>query len=197
MQEIKDLRVQKTQQAIARAFFEELAEKPFTSISVAELAQRANIGKATFYNHYLDKYDLATQLIADNFFPLDDMLIQRAQSGDWTRIAKPLPPHFDQTLQHLRLLSRIHTDEVDFDDIVTQRLTNSFKRQLDQRSVLLTHSTEITTYLAKLGFCFFMNTINAADPLDPKASHQQFEEFIIALRALSQPHGSTPASTGN
>lgn len=193
MQEIKDIRVQKTQQAIARAFFEELAEKPFTSISVAELAQRANIGKATFYNHYLDKYDLATQLIEDNFFPLDEMLIKRAQSGDWTGMAQAFPPEFSQKIEHLRLLSKIHTTEVDFDDFVTQRLTDSFKRQLDQRSVLLTHASDIATYLAKLSFCFFMNTIDKSDPLDPKASHQQFKEFLIALRALSQPNGSTAA----
>ena len=58
-----DLRVLKTQLAIRGAFAELLEEKPFSSITVQNIIDRAMINRKTFYNHYHDKYDLAEQVI--------------------------------------------------------------------------------------------------------------------------------------
>ena len=54
-----DLRQKKTLAAIRTAFLELLGKKPLEKITVKELAEKAQISKATFYLHYQDIYDLA------------------------------------------------------------------------------------------------------------------------------------------
>lgn len=57
-----DLREKKTKRNIKNAFIELRARKPLERISVKELAELAEISKATFYLHYHDIYDLSDQL---------------------------------------------------------------------------------------------------------------------------------------
>ncbi|WP_390409198.1 TetR/AcrR family transcriptional regulator [Lacticaseibacillus jixiensis] len=182
MAEDTDLRIQKTRRAIQEAFFEEIAEKPFAALCVARLAQRAEIGKATFYNHYTDKYDLARKMIEANLLPLDQLLMQRAQGGHLAHLAEPFPPEYQPIIQHLRLLTKIHTPEVDFEQLAKQQFARSFKRQLDQRSVMLSHADDVSAHLASLAYSFLMGTIN--NDLDPRVTYQQLNEFFLALRAL-------------
>lgn len=54
-----DLREKKTKKAIRNAFLELRAKKPLERISIKELAELAEISKATFYLHYHDIYDLS------------------------------------------------------------------------------------------------------------------------------------------
>jgi len=53
-----DRRIQRTRLALRKAFVELVAEKGFDSISVEEITQRADTGRATFYLHYKDKDDI-------------------------------------------------------------------------------------------------------------------------------------------
>ena len=53
-----DRRVQKSEDAIQNSFLELLREKNLNKITVAEICRRANIGRGTFYLHYIDVYDL-------------------------------------------------------------------------------------------------------------------------------------------
>lgn len=57
-----DLRVKKTRNSIINAFLQLRAKKPLERITVTELADLAEINKATFYLHYKDIYDLSEQL---------------------------------------------------------------------------------------------------------------------------------------
>ena len=60
-----DRREIKTRQAIRNAFLALRAHKPLERITVRELADRAEISKATFYLHYHDIYDLSETLQED------------------------------------------------------------------------------------------------------------------------------------
>lgn len=53
----RDLRVQKTYNALTASFEQLMAEKRFDEITVAELCDRAMVRRATFYKHFSDKYD--------------------------------------------------------------------------------------------------------------------------------------------
>lgn len=57
-----DLREKKTKRSIKNAFLQLRAQKPLEKITIKELAELAEIGKATFYLHYKDIYDLSSQL---------------------------------------------------------------------------------------------------------------------------------------
>ncbi len=57
-----DLRVQKTKKNIINAFLQVRAKKPLEKITVKEIAELAEINKATFYLHYQDLYQLSETL---------------------------------------------------------------------------------------------------------------------------------------
>lgn len=54
----QDRRVQRTQQLLRGALFELIQEKGFEGLSVQEIIDRANVGRATFYAHFDNKEDL-------------------------------------------------------------------------------------------------------------------------------------------
>lgn len=53
-----DRRIRRTQQALTGALVELMLEKGFDTLTVAEIADRADVGRSTFYAHYADKEDL-------------------------------------------------------------------------------------------------------------------------------------------
>src|SRR5919108_3084865 len=53
-----DRRIQRTCKALRTALLEIIKEKGYDAISIEEITERANVGRATFYLHYKDKEDL-------------------------------------------------------------------------------------------------------------------------------------------
>ena len=62
-----DPRVKRTRNLILQAFGSLLAEKGFESISVQDVTDKAEINRATFYKHFVDKYALLDYFIAHMF----------------------------------------------------------------------------------------------------------------------------------
>lgn len=60
-----DLRVERTKRSIINAFLNLRSRKPLEKITVKELAELAQINKATFYLHYHDIYELSESLEQD------------------------------------------------------------------------------------------------------------------------------------
>ncbi|HEX6270232.1 MAG TPA: TetR family transcriptional regulator [Anaerolineales bacterium] len=58
-----DPRVRRTRSLILQAFEDLLAEKNFESISVQDVTDKAEINRATFYKHFVDKYELLDRSI--------------------------------------------------------------------------------------------------------------------------------------
>lgn len=56
-----DRRIQKSRQAIIDAFMRLMSEKEFESITINQIAERANVNRGTVYLHFDDKYDLREQ----------------------------------------------------------------------------------------------------------------------------------------
>ena len=57
----EDLRVRRTRKLLMQALIDLTIEKGFSAITVQDIANRAMVNRATFYRHYLDKYDLLDQ----------------------------------------------------------------------------------------------------------------------------------------
>ncbi len=53
-----DRRIQRTRQLLQDALIALILEKGYDKITVQNLIDRANVGRSTFYTHYLDKEDL-------------------------------------------------------------------------------------------------------------------------------------------
>ena len=57
-----DRRTQKTKRALCEALAELLAQKELHTVTVQEIADKADVNRGTFYKHYLDVYDLYEKL---------------------------------------------------------------------------------------------------------------------------------------
>lgn len=75
-----DARVIKTKQRIEATFLRMLAEMPFEKLTTTLLIKECLISKGTFYAHYLDKYDLAEQLIDQELQLFETLLTQRFEN---------------------------------------------------------------------------------------------------------------------
>ena len=58
-----DPRITRTDQALAQAIVELAAQRPVSQITVAELADRAGVTRATFYNRYTSPLELLIQVL--------------------------------------------------------------------------------------------------------------------------------------
>ena len=50
-----------------------LFEKDFDTISIKEITEFAQIGRKTFYLHYIDKYDLLDQIVSEKLIELEQI----------------------------------------------------------------------------------------------------------------------------
>lgn len=65
--ELQDPRVVRTRGMLRTAFMSLLSEKSFEDVSVADVTERAGVNRATFYDHYTDKYGLLEDVIGEDF----------------------------------------------------------------------------------------------------------------------------------
>jgi AcrR family transcriptional regulator len=65
--EVRDPRIRRTRQLLQGALLQLLGNKSFDDISVLDIADAATVNRATFYDHYTDKFALFEALIAGGF----------------------------------------------------------------------------------------------------------------------------------
>ena len=68
-----DLRIVKTRKAINDSFYELFEQKDFDKITVKDITEHAQIGRKTFYLHYIDKYDLLDRIVDKKFKALEEI----------------------------------------------------------------------------------------------------------------------------
>jgi AcrR family transcriptional regulator len=67
-----DPRIRRTRQLLFEAFQNLLAEKSFHLITVQDLAERSTLNRATFYDHFTDKFALLEAMMGERFATLID-----------------------------------------------------------------------------------------------------------------------------
>ena len=78
----EDARVRRTRDALGDALVALMHEKPFDSITVQDVLDRANVGRSTFYSHYSDKDDLLMSDAEEFFEGVAMMLSARGDQSD-------------------------------------------------------------------------------------------------------------------
>ena len=77
-----DRRVRQTRDALGDALVALMQEQPFDSITVQHILDRAEIGRSTFYSHYLDKNDLFLSDLEDFFEGMSMLLLRRREASN-------------------------------------------------------------------------------------------------------------------
>lgn len=96
----EDRRVTRTRQLIAASFLDILFKKPYTDISVVDIAEHANINRSTFYAHFLDKEDLLEKLVGEKLGKLKQVLAYSATATEWRPAFNDADPIFVQLFDH-------------------------------------------------------------------------------------------------
>lgn len=87
MKRTVDRRVNRTKEALRTALLELIARKGYDTISVQELVDHANVGRATFYSHYADKDDV----LRENLGALGEHVRSQIESRARSPLAFSLP----------------------------------------------------------------------------------------------------------
>ena len=87
-----DARVRRTRDALGDALITLMQEKPFDTITVQDVLDRAHVSRSTFYAHYSDKDDLLMS-DADEFFQALSMAL--SQHGDNSDRVFPVREFFE------------------------------------------------------------------------------------------------------
>ena len=87
-----DRRVQKTLQALHQALISLILEKGYDAITVQDIIDRANVGRSTFYSHYLGK----EQLLQSGLDDLRKLLVTDQKDRRFDRADRHV--HFGFTL---------------------------------------------------------------------------------------------------
>lgn len=78
----EDARVRRTRDALGDALVALMQEKPFDTITVQDVLDRAQVGRSTFYSHYSDKDDLLMSDAEEFFEAVAMMLSVRGDTSD-------------------------------------------------------------------------------------------------------------------
>lgn len=87
----QDRRIGKTRRALKEALADLILEKGYESVTVQDIIDRADVGRSTFYAHFLDRDDLLMAIFADLDIP-----------GPNTDAWRPDDPPFAWTLDLFR-----------------------------------------------------------------------------------------------
>ena len=77
-----DARVRRTRDALGDALVALMQEKPFETITVQDVLDRAKVGRSTFYTHYSDKDDLLMSDAEEFFESVSLLLSLRGDKSD-------------------------------------------------------------------------------------------------------------------
>lgn len=92
----EDARVRRTRDALGDALVALMQEKPFDTITVQDVLDRAKVGRSTFYAHYSDKDDLLMS-DAEEFFESVAMLL--SVRGDTSERVFPVREFFGHIIE--------------------------------------------------------------------------------------------------
>jgi AcrR family transcriptional regulator len=68
--EVRDPRIRRTRQLLQGALLQLMRTKSFDEVSVQDITEAATVNRATFYDHYTDKFSLLDAMVAGGFHKL-------------------------------------------------------------------------------------------------------------------------------
>jgi AcrR family transcriptional regulator len=123
-----DARVRATRDALGDAIVALMHEKPFESITVQHVLDRAHVSRSTFYSHYSDKNDLFLSDVEDFFEMMSTALIRHGDTS--TRVA-PVQEFFAHVAEMRQFISSMAASEKVRD--VMELGQGHFARAIEQR----------------------------------------------------------------
>ena len=100
-----DARVRRTRDALGDALVALMQEKPFETITVQDVLDRAHVGRSTFYSHYSDKDDLLMSDVDDFYERVSMGLSATGEASERVFPVKEFFSHIAEARQFVNALS--------------------------------------------------------------------------------------------
>jgi len=123
-----DRRSQRTRQALGDALVALMMDKGYDAISIKEIIERANVGRSTFYSHFVDKDELFVSLMDRVVNMLSQHVPQESSGGNPYFPSLGLFQHIQEQWKLYKILawgSGI--------DVLTRHLQKSLSEKIEQR----------------------------------------------------------------
>lgn len=107
--ETGDRRVRRTRRLLRDALVSLSLERGYATVTVEDITERADLGRATFYKHYTDKDDLLDRVVTDLLDELQDRLrplVQASEVGFTGKPALEIFRHADEERDAYRMVLR-------------------------------------------------------------------------------------------
>jgi len=101
--EKEDRRIQRTRHLLRQVLFTLIVERGYETITVEEITERANVGRATFYVHYKDKEDLLLVCLEELFHEIAATLGPISEETFQAGGKPPAQLAFEHIAQHHQL----------------------------------------------------------------------------------------------
>jgi len=102
--EIIDRRVKRTRKSLQTALIELTLEKGYTSITIRDITERADVGYATFFRHYPDKESLLAAVVQSMKAELQELLIPHSMASDPVETGTLIFMYVDQNCDLCKVL---------------------------------------------------------------------------------------------
>ena len=132
MSKIHDRRVERTKSLILDAMMQLLLKKSYESITVQDIIDEANIGRATFYNHFENKEDLFIRGIANIPYHHEKTTAQ-AHHTHSAPVEGNVTLSWADTFRHAQQNQELHKVMYrrSFDNPILERLTKYFHELIE------------------------------------------------------------------
>src|SRR5580692_4505325 len=134
-----DRRVRATRDNLGDALIALMHEKPFETITVQHVLDRAKVSRSTFYAHYSDKNDLFLSDVEEFFEMFSTVLIRR---GDTSNRVAPVQEFFSHVADMRQFISSMTGSEKVRD--VMELGQGHFARAIDQRLAALSATRNLS-----------------------------------------------------
>ena len=131
---MEDRRTRKTKKAIESSFLTLLERKSINRITVAETCRLADIGRGTFYLHYMDVYDLYEKIeneASSGLYKLFEDAFPSTDRDNSRRLADELTAYIEDRRELFLLLTR------EDNRTLLQRITRRFSEKVINENLLL------------------------------------------------------------
>jgi AcrR family transcriptional regulator len=134
-----DRRVRATRDGLGDALIALMHEKPFETITVQHVLDRANVSRSTFYTHYSDKNDLFLSDVEDLWEMMSTALIRR---GDTSNRVAPVQELFSHVADMRQFIASMTASEKVRD--VMELGQGHFARAIDQRLAMISATRNLS-----------------------------------------------------
>jgi AcrR family transcriptional regulator len=187
-----DRRVQKTKRLLHEALGSLIREKPYDSIVVQEILDRANVGRSTFYMHFRDKDELLISSIYDLLHSVRtaEPTPSRSRYERMIRFSRPIFEHIHQHRHsgaaHMGIRGRAiiheHLQKV-VSELIAEDVRKEFQsgRKQDRRIP----SDLLVQYLASTFILVLNWWVESRRPLQPEEIDALFRSLVLPTLAAA------------